>query len=207
MHRLFLAFPIPEATKAIFYDWSTKELSGLKGRVMPAESLHVTLMFFGERDDTQIEEIIDLARQIKLTQFRVRAIGLRKMGRSSLAAELQAPESVMENLADRMGRASKSFPATTPDAWDWFQQWENDPLNKLQKLLNNPELEKVRRRDKQGGDLQLHLTLFRGDFAEVPATSTRLPFDEFILDRLQLLESILNPGGSEYSVIAENSPS
>lgn len=58
--RLFLACPIlPEDQKQLS-DWWSDHLAGYPGHWVPPENFHVTIAFLGEREDSEVQDLIAL---------------------------------------------------------------------------------------------------------------------------------------------------
>jgi 2'-5' RNA ligase len=55
--RLFVALDLPDETRREIEAWGERELSDPALRPLPADSLHVTLVFLGYRPEKEIEEI------------------------------------------------------------------------------------------------------------------------------------------------------
>ena len=60
--RLFLALPLPEATRDRLFEWQAGQLADADGRVVPRANLHVTLAFLGRRPAGEVEAILRAAR-------------------------------------------------------------------------------------------------------------------------------------------------
>lgn len=100
--RLFVALDLPEAVRAEIVAWGRRELTDPALRVVPSESLHVTLAFLGylpEREIARLGEIVggltSAAPEIRLGDPVARPSGRRPRlfalpADSSEAVELQA---------------------------------------------------------------------------------------------------------------------
>ncbi len=61
--RLFLAFPLPDATRRAVARWQGTDLGALReARVVPAENLHITIAFLGSRPAGELESIAGALR-------------------------------------------------------------------------------------------------------------------------------------------------
>ena len=56
--RLFLGLPLPDDPRKRLAEWAQAELAGAGVRVVPAENLHVTLVFLGGRPAGDVEGIV-----------------------------------------------------------------------------------------------------------------------------------------------------
>jgi RNA 2',3'-cyclic 3'-phosphodiesterase len=103
--RLFVALDLPEALRDGIADWGRRELRDPALRVVPAESLHVTLAFLGylpEREIGRLEEIVSALRaeatrirlgnpvaKPSLRRARLFALPAESPGAVALQAELE----------------------------------------------------------------------------------------------------------------------
>jgi 2'-5' RNA ligase len=61
--RLFLGFPLPDATAQAVAAWQGEQLAGSRARLVPVENLHVTIAFLGSRPAGEIEALADVLRE------------------------------------------------------------------------------------------------------------------------------------------------
>ena len=103
--RLFLALLLPPATLDAIVSWQGEALAGVRSvRVVPRESLHLTMAFLGHRPAAELEPIVGALREaargkparLSLRGYReTRSVGMLTFndedGRAAaLAADLQA---------------------------------------------------------------------------------------------------------------------
>ena len=55
--RLFLGYRLPAGVVELLAEWQTREL---RGRIVPAGNLHVTLAFLGHRPATELPDVLDV---------------------------------------------------------------------------------------------------------------------------------------------------
>jgi 2'-5' RNA ligase len=60
--RLFLGFPLPDATARAVAAWQAAELAMERVRIVPVENLHVTIAFLGSRPAGEIDAIAGALR-------------------------------------------------------------------------------------------------------------------------------------------------
>ena len=75
--RLFVALDLPDAMREGIVSWGRRELRDPALRVVPRESLHITLAFLGYRPEKEIERIAEGQRfTTKLLSERASASAL-----------------------------------------------------------------------------------------------------------------------------------
>jgi 2'-5' RNA ligase len=70
--RLFVALDLPEALRDGIVGWGRRELRDPALRVVPAESLHITLAFLGYLPEREIERLGEIVGNLKATAPTVR---------------------------------------------------------------------------------------------------------------------------------------
>lgn len=104
--RMFVALDLPETVRAAIAAWSEAELNDPALRRVPAESLHVTLAFLGDRplrDVEPISELIEGAAERPAPMGLGGAVGRPARGRARFIALPVLGEAV-ERLGDSLGR-------------------------------------------------------------------------------------------------------
>lgn len=103
--RLFVALDLPEALRAGIVDWGRRELRDPALRVVPAESLHITLAFLGYLPEKEIGGLAQIVEAIDspsptlelgdpiakptLERARIIALPVASPGTIALQAELE----------------------------------------------------------------------------------------------------------------------
>jgi RNA 2',3'-cyclic 3'-phosphodiesterase len=95
--RLFLALPLPKATRDRLVEWQAAELRAADGRLVPPGNVHVTLAFLGHRPVEEIDAITDAMRAVAAASERPVLEAARYRETRSVA---------MVVLADEGGRAT-----------------------------------------------------------------------------------------------------
>jgi len=170
--RLFLALELPAAARAEVAAWRDRLLAGADwARPVPADSLHVTLVFLGWRVEGEAERIASLSEQVapragapRLAPGVLRAVPPRR-------ARLLALD-----LDDRGG-------ACTALAAGLASVLEEAGLHRPEKRPFWPHLTLARAK--------------RGRRAQVPRAAGPAPAP-FSADRLVLFRSLLHPHGARY---------
>jgi 2'-5' RNA ligase len=105
--RLFLGFPLPDDAVERLAEWQRRELTG--GRVVPPESLHVTLAFLGASPAEELgaiagalREAAEDARAPVLTPVRYRET--RSVGMIAFEDEGGRATSIAEAVSGRLER-------------------------------------------------------------------------------------------------------
>jgi 2'-5' RNA ligase len=180
--RVFIALDLPEPIRAGLTAWGKSELVDPALRPTRPESLHVTLVFLGDREPGEVEEIAAVVRRSGVPAPLMKLedpISLPRGRRASLFA-LPAPSAAASDLrralVDRLVTAGLYEPETR-DFW--------------------PHVTVARVRAEGRGSRR-------------PAAVTRRPGDlpeglkhAFGSVRLALYRSELQPGGSRYSPLAK----
>lgn len=188
MHRMFVACPIPREPAEQLTHWASDALSGLRARVLGPEHLHATLFFYAAVDDATRHNLAAWTSAAIWEPLRVR-VGPPMQTRGTAAAwSLEGDPAALKRMQDRMAR--------TP----------GDELWHLCVAQGEADLEKLRRRIPRAGPPALHVTLARLPRRAALPLLPKAPSIEFVLDRIALFESTLQPGGSRYEIVAESRP-
>ena len=116
--RLFLAFPLPDDVVATIAAWQEREL---RGRVVPADSLHVTLAFLGSRPAAQLPSILAvLERAAGTARPPVFELVRWRETRAAGMLELADPSGRGAELAGRLHRELEALGAYRPEARPWW---------------------------------------------------------------------------------------
>jgi 2'-5' RNA ligase len=180
--RVFVALDLPEPVRAGLSAWGKAELVDPALRVTRAESLHVTLVFLGDREPAEVEEIAAV------------------VGRSGAPAPLMKLEDPIQ--LPRRGRASVfALPAPSPAT--------SDLRRGLVERLVAAGLHKAEQRDFWP-HVTVARVRPEGQGSRRPAAVTRRPGDlperlktPFLGVRLTLYRSELQSGGSRYAPLAQ----
>jgi len=70
--RLFVALDLPEALREEIAAWGSEELSDPALRVVPSESLHITLAFLGYTPEKEVENLAGIVTGIGVAPPRIR---------------------------------------------------------------------------------------------------------------------------------------
>jgi 2'-5' RNA ligase len=180
--RIFIALDLPEWVREGLTAWGSAELTDPALRPTRPESLHVTLVFLGNREAAAVEEI---------------AAVVRRSGVSAPLMKLEDPISL-----PRGERASLfALPAPSPAASDLrrglVERLVTAGLHKPEKRDFWPHVTVARVRPERHG-------------SRPPAAVTRRPGElpkglkePFSNVRLTLYRSELQPGGSRYTPLAQ----
>ena len=101
--RLFLACPLPEGTPRELEAWAQSNLAPLGVRIVPADNLHVTLAFFGDKSSAERDEIAALMSQATWPGLDVATTRVAMSGRSAIAIGLEPSGGEWIRLRDDLG--------------------------------------------------------------------------------------------------------
>lgn len=210
--RLFLGLPVPSDVSEQLANWATQELDSSLFRCVPAENLHVTLIFFGERNGKDAETIANLVRQVEWSPLRIQIGPLIFYSRSAVASKLVVDMGALDDLNKRLGWGQYRFvldadyAANSEGALSDWTYHASKPLGRLcHKFTTVADLERRRRRHRHSQPLDLHVTLARlRKGAHLPPDLPTPPNLSFVLDRAVLFENKLGPDGSSYFEVAES---
>ncbi len=94
--RLFIAVPVPAEAAAALRRVAATEAAELPLRLLPAESLHLTLIFLGERNEEQAEQIIHFMKEAGVTAAQKKAVPpLIRVERLAVYPQGSAPPRVL----------------------------------------------------------------------------------------------------------------
>jgi 2'-5' RNA ligase len=108
--RLFLALPLPDDARVRLAAWQASVFDGVPDvRVVPAEHLHITLVFLGERPLEELDAIGSVLREAAAEASRpvlpaVRYRETRTVGMVVLGDEDRAAGRLQADLAGRLER-------------------------------------------------------------------------------------------------------
>ena len=167
---IFIAYTLPVETASTIATWTGDSLGDAGGlRLVPADNLHVTLVFCGRLPAERVEEVVErtragivVRRAPVFTPSRVRVLA-----RSAVALELTADE-----------------PARALRGW---------PLGTLALELSGAGL-----RRQETREWTPHVTIARARRGQRPATALEPPDVSVVPDAIAVLESVGVPGGVRY---------
>lgn len=175
-HRLFAGCPIDSAVGTPLGEWAERSLSEEGVRVTPVMNMHVTLLFYAAVDTAIRDELAALTREIMWTPITVETGRLSMMGRSAITVELRASSEDLSRIAVKIGNMAARQ--------HLFEQVR--PAERL----------------SRGRPRALHLTVARTKKPIELEQVLAPPEAKFVLDRLCLYESFLEPTGSRYEILA-----
>ena len=115
--RLFVALELPEPAVAALAAWARRaEREGL--RLVPRESLHVTLAFLGERPDEDVEAIVGALEEAPREPVPLRARApawLPPRRPSVLAVDLDDPDDACARLQAAVSESLAALGVFTPE--------------------------------------------------------------------------------------------
>jgi RNA 2',3'-cyclic 3'-phosphodiesterase len=167
---IFVAYSLPAEAASAIATWAGETLGAADEiRLVPAENLHITLVFCGRLPADRVEEVIERTRAaIEVERApRYAPTRVRLLARSSIAVELEAAE------PDRARRG-----------------W---PLGMLALELTTAGLRRPETRDWLP-----HVTVARARRGRRPAVTAEPPDLSFAPDAIAVLESVSIPGGVRY---------
>ena len=202
-HRLFVSCPVPAEAANRIASWAGESLAGPDVRVVAPDKMHVTLMFFPKATDELKNRLVGLMEQVEWVPIEASVSALSLHRRSSIVAPLQVPPDQLKSLHDRLGRSSLHIDSLdSPEVPDWQRNWSG-PLALMSLEQDQPEMEHVRRRDRQRQPLALHVTLARVSKQwNVETPLPAMPTVKFVLDRVALYESTLSADGATHTQIS-----
>ncbi len=171
--RLFLAIPLPPAALDRL-DAVSRKLDGRQLKVVRPESLHLTLVFLGEREEAEAQGIGDL---------------------------LQAPELTVPRISASLGGYGQFPPRGEPRVIYTPVGEGAREIIALQLALVGVLRRAQVRLEEEARAFTPHLTLARrgNGRPDLAGLEDLLAFEErFVADRLVLFQSLLRPAGAEY---------
>lgn len=170
-HRLFAGCPIDPDVAESVSTWAKGAFTDGGVRVVPAENLHVTLLFYPSVDSEARETLVALAGQVAWEPVPVATGKILAMGRSAIAIQLETERG--------------NLPWT-------------EALAQMARLQGAQELGRMEGRQRNRRSLALHVTVARTrrpmDLALIPPP----PRLAFLLDAFCLFESHLTASGPIY---------
>ena len=167
---IFIAYTLTADTASALATWAGESLGEARElRLVPAENLHITLVFCGRLPADRVEEVVERTRAaIEVDRAPVYApTRVRVLARSAVALELEAAE------PDRARRG-----------------W---PLGTLALELTSAGLRRPETRDWLP-----HVTVARARRGHRVAVAAEAPDVSFAPDGVAVLESVNVPGGVRY---------
>jgi len=202
-HRLFVACPVPLKVATALEEWGCTALGGLQVKLVPAEQMHVTLLFFGAVSSEIKVLLTDLMPLVQWEPIHAQTVDLAVLSRYAFAVDLKAPTEELNLLEDRLGR-ERRYVTSAEDVARFSaidNRFANEPLAKMSALQSYIELEKKRRKQRYGNSLRLHVTLARSKGALGDISRLEPPEFSFELDKVGLYESHLGGEGSRYELL------
>jgi 2'-5' RNA ligase len=167
---IFIAYTLPAEAASALATWAEESLGEAGNvRVVPAENLHVTLVFCGRLPGDRVEEVVERTRAAIVVDRAplYEPIRVRVLARAAVALELEAAE------PDRARRG-----------------W---PLGTLALELTSAGLRRPETREWLP-----HVTVARARRGQRPAVAAEPPDLSFAPDAIAVLESVSVPGGVRY---------
>ncbi len=194
-HRLFAGCPLPEWAADTLREWAKDTFPADAVRIVRPGQMHVTLLFYPKADPVLRDRLVDLTAKVQWDPLEVQVGAVERFSRSAIAVTLESAngELALARLEHRLRR-----PFSEPAG-----AYADDPLACMLLALGEPEMNRFRRMRVPTG-LRLHVTVARAQRGWKPGAVIPMPSLAFTLDRLVLFESRLEPGGSEYAVLAES---
>ena len=183
--RLFVALDLPDEIREEVVAWQQRELVDPALRVVPAQNLHITLVFLDWQAERDIEPIAELLQNLPLAAPRLRfepePVGKGSSRRRPSLFALDAPSegavAVHEEIAGRLVAAG-------------FYERENRPF------WSHVTVARVKG-ERRGSRKPRAVETFPGP---LPERLTVHPFDAV---RVSLYRSNLRPQGAEYVLLAQ----
>jgi len=197
--RLFLASPVRRDAADELYAWAVSHLDGLPAKLISPEQMHVSLMFFGEVDAERRDEIVALLAEVTWEPILVETGKLEIYSHRSVGPRLDADHAALELLEDRLGRTC--FFSAPENLRERFRA--DDPLVEMSRFISVDDLEKKRRRQRQGIPLTLHVTLARSiRGSEIDVDRLPMPTLRFELERPVLFQSTREATRARHDALA-----
>ncbi len=176
--RLFVGVPIPEQVKEEIVKVQDKiKESDAELKLVERESLHFTVKFLGEVSEGKVSNVVDRLEKISNKRFLVKLNGVGVF-------------------------PSKSFVRVV-----WVGIEENKSFVELVKEVQK-ELEDVRKEEYK--EIVVHLTIARvrskknlKELVKVVEKFENIRFEDFVVDKFVLYESVLGKGGPVYKAVKE----
>ena len=112
MLRLFAALPLPEAIR----DRLAGLQHGLDGRLVPPESMHITLAFFGEVDEAVAEDLHSALGAVSVPAFTLwlDGVGCFGGGKPDLIHAAVRPDPSLDRLQAKVAQAGRMAGLSLP---------------------------------------------------------------------------------------------
>jgi|GEM_PF-6195320 len=198
IHRLFVGLPIPTPASSAIRKWAETIYEGQPVRLINENQMHSTLMFFPKVTDEKRNWMSTLIRQVHWDCLNASTGKTVRLGRGALAFELLLPESVTDELDDRLVRAS------IYGDFAYHDRLRTEPLGQLSLAQARPQWESRIRDHRHGRRLSLHVTFarFQDQKNDAIPLHQMQPF-AIQLSQVALYESHLSPNGSYYEIISK----
>jgi len=187
-HRIFIAVNFSENIKNKLADYKEK-YPALPCRWTKAENLHITMAFIGQTSDEGLAETCEIIKKVA-EKHQPFLVSINKICYGPKDSSVYADENKPPRMVWAIGEKSKEFSAIRKD------------LNDL--LLGSEEI----RFSTDGKEFSPHIILARiraWEWAKIEPEE-RLQINEcvdinFSVDSIEVMESELKRGGSEYEII------
>jgi len=216
-HRIFIAINLPEDVKRNLLDCQNKWLE-LPCRWTKKENLHITLMFLGYLSDEELLEVLKITKEVA-SRNPAFSINLKKIlygpphqnkfgaGQSPKKMPLRPPKFSEIETEEKEWEQKFGRPRMV-----WAEGEKSEELGKLQKDLENSLLSSIALAKEdlvnETKPYTLHITLARikqWEFRQIEPEERPIVDEEislsFEVNSIEVMESRLKPGGSEYTIL------
>ncbi len=173
IHRIFLAINLPESAKNKLYSFKEK-YPELPARWAPPENLHITLVFYGNASDAELEDIKDKTKEIS-KNFKPFALKLSKI--------VYGPDEKNPRMIWAAGETTKELLVLQQELANSLNRAEKRAFSLHITLARFSEWEFKRIEPEERPEINEEISI------EVPVNS------------IEIMESKLKRGGAEYSVV------
>ena len=172
LHRIFIAINLPESVKTELFSYQ-KKWPGLPARWIKPENMHITLVFYGNASDKEVEEIATTAKDIakKHKTFTLK-----------LSNIVYGPTTSQPRMLWAAGETSKELLSLQKDL--------GTALGRLEKREFSLHLTLARFREWE---------FQRMEAAERPEVNEEISL-EIPVHSIEIMESTLKRGGAEYTI-------
>jgi len=187
-HRIFIAVNLPEKVRDKLADYKEK-WPELPGRWTKPENLHITLAFIGYSSDEGLAEACGIIKKVA-EKHQPFSVNINKICYGPKSNSVYAEENKSPRMVWAIGEKSKEFSSLKKDLDD--------------SLLGSSEI----RFSEENKEFSPHITLARiktWEWAKIePEERPEINEDvdiNFSVDSIEVMESELKRGGSEYEII------
>jgi 2'-5' RNA ligase len=180
--RLFVALDLPDAIRDGLTAWGEAELTDPALRPVPPESLHVTLVFLGHREEGEAREIAEAVRGVSAP---------------SVLMKLEDPVTLPRRRRAALFALPAPSPATTDLHHGVADKLVADGLHEAEERDFWPHVTVARVRPEGRGSRR------PGAVARRPGDLPERLKEPFYAVRLRLYRSVLQPGGARYVPLAQ----